>query len=355
MQKKAFLRKQFQKLKVDAVLITDLVNIRYLSGFTGSSAFIIITKKDAVFATDFRYEEQSHHEVKGYKIKIEHTERSKEIKNLCDGLGVKKLGFEDHGVSFGFYKKLLNKRIKLVPLTGVVEALRIIKSPRELSCMKISIKRAESAFRKLLPSIKKGASERKLALKFGELLKEEGCKKLPFEVIVASGPMSALPHAMPTNRRLKKGDLVVFDWGGEYNGYCSDMTRTVLLDGRDISKQKEIYYNVLEAQARAVKAVRAGVESAVIDAAARDYIRDKGFGDHFGHGTGHGVGLAVHEKPVVSWRNKDLIHKNMVFTIEPGIYLPEFGGVRIEDMVIAGKNRAELLTSLPKKLRIIKG
>ncbi|HDH05132.1 MAG TPA: aminopeptidase P family protein [Nitrospirae bacterium] len=355
MQKKALLRKQFQKLKVDAVLITDPVNVRYLTGFTGSSGFVIISEKHAIFVTDFRYQEQAEQEVKGFKIKIEHTERTGEIKNICDVYGIRKPGFEDHHVTYGLYRKLIKRKLKPRPVTNVVESLRIVKSAKELSCIKTAVKRAEAAFRKLSPHIKAGAAEQKLALKFEELLKLEGCKTLPFGVIVASGEMSALPHAKPTDRKLKKGDLVVFDWGGECKGYCSDMTRTVLLKGRNISGQKELYYNVLEAQKRAINSVKSGIEASVIDAAARDYIAQQGYGDYFGHGAGHGVGLAVHEKPVVSWRNKELIKENMVFTIEPGIYLPGFGGVRIEDMVVVRKNKAELLTSLPKKLKIIEG
>ncbi len=353
MQRKARLRKDLSRYGVDGILITDLLNVRYLSGFTGSSGFIIITRKHAIFVTDFRYQEQVRHEVRGYSVKIEHTERSKEIKNICDVYGIKKLGFEDHDVSYGFYKKLIKRKLKLSPLTNIVESFRIIKSPVELSCIKASIKRAETAFKKLQPFIKTGVTELKLALKLEDLLKQEGCKKIPFGVIVASGSRSALPHAKPTNRKLKKGDLVIFDWGGEYEGYYSDMTRTLLVNGDNISKQKELYYNVLEAQKKAIDKVKSGIGTSEIDAAARDYIKQEGYDDFFGHGAGHGVGLAVHEKPVVSWRNKETVRENMVFTIEPGIYLPDFGGVRIEDMVVVGKNRAELLTSLPKKLKMI--
>ncbi len=353
MHKKALLRKQLNTQKVDAILITDLINVRYLTGFTGSSGYAVITKKHAVFVTDFRYEEQSVHEVRGFSIKIEHTKRSREIRNICDVYGIKTLGFEEHDLTYGFYRKLVKRKIKLRPLANSVESLRMIKSPKELACIRASIRRAETAFKKLAPYIKAGTTERKLALKLEELLKKQGCKTLPFEVIVASGPMSALPHAAPTDRKIKKGDLIVIDWGGEYDGYCSDMTRTVLMKGANVSKQREIYYNVYEAQKRALEAVRSGIRSADIDAAARNYIDKAGFADFFGHGTGHGVGLAVHEKPVVSWRNKDQVKENMVFTIEPGIYLPGFGGVRIEDMVIVRKNRAEILTSLPKKLKCI--
>lgn len=353
MLKKRLFRKKFLKSGIDGFLITDLINVRYLSGFTGSSGFIVITKSDSIFATDFRYEEQAKAEVKGFKFRFQRTERSNEIKKIAEDNGIKKLGFEDHNVSYAFFKKLLRKGIRVKAVAGSVESLRLIKSDEEMSCIITAVRRAENAFRKLQPSIKPGITELKLALKFEGLLKKEGCKKLPFEVIVASGSMSALPHAKPSNKIIKKGDLIVFDWGGECNGYYSDMTRTVLLKGGDTTKQKELYYTVLEAQSRAIKAVSAGIKSSAVDRAARSYIREKGYGEKFGHGTGHGVGLAVHERPYISWKSSDIIGQSMVFTVEPGIYLPGFGGVRIEDMVAVSKNGAERLTKLSRRLMVI--
>lgn len=353
MQKKRLFKKTFLKSGIDGFLITDLINVRYLSGFTGSSGFIVIADKDAIFVTDFRYEEQAKEEVKGHKFRFERTERTKEIKKIIEDYGIKKLGFEDHSVNYAFFKKLLKKGIKLKAITGSVESLRLVKSDEELSCIKKAVQRAENAFRKLQSSIKPGITELKLALKFEEFLKKEGCKKIPFEVIVASGLMSALPHAKPSNKIIKKGDLIVFDWGGECNGYYSDMTRTVLLKGGDTTKQKELYYTVLEAQSRAIKAVKAGIKAAEIDRAARSYIKEQGYGEKFGHGTGHGIGLAVHERPYISWKSRDMIGQGMVFTIEPGIYLPGFGGVRIEDMVAVRKNGAERLTKLSRRLWVI--
>ncbi|UCH81150.1 MAG: aminopeptidase P family protein [Nitrospiraceae bacterium] len=353
MQKKALLRKKLAKARVDAILITDLINVRYLTGFTGSSGYSIITERDALFITDFRYKEQARGEVKGFKIIIENAERTGEIKKYCESYRIRTLGFEDHNVNYGLYRKLVKRKIRLKQLTNVIEQIRITKTEQELYDIRTAVKRAESAFRKLQPFIMAGTTEKKLALKLEGLLKSEGCKTLPFEVIVASGPTAALPHAQPTERKLRGGDLVVIDWGGECKGYTSDMTRTVLLKGRSISKQKELYYNVLEAQKRAIFKVQPGVNAADIDRAARTYIKQTGYDEYFGHGTGHGVGLAVHEKPVVSWRSREVIKENMVFTVEPGIYLPGFGGVRIEDMVAAKKGGADVMTSLPKKLKII--
>ncbi len=353
MQTKARLRKKLAKAGVDGILITDLINVRYLTGFTGSSGYAVITDRDALFITDFRYKEQARIEVRGYKIIIENSERSGEIKKYCDRYRIRTLGFEDHNINYSFYKKLVKRKIRLKQLTKMIEQLRITKSRQEMVHISTSVKRAESAFRKLLPIIRAGTTEKKLALKLESLLKSAGCKMLPFEVIVASGPTSALPHAQPTDRKLRGGDLVVVDWGGECEGYSSDMTRTVLLKGRSLTKQKEIYYNVLEAQKRAIHKVKPGVKTADIDRAARSYIDKAGYDESFGHGTGHGVGLAVHEKPVVSWRSTEIVKENMVFTVEPGIYLPGFGGVRIEDMVVVKKGGADVITSLPKKLKII--
>ncbi len=354
MQKKALLRRKLHKLGINGILITDLVNLRYLTGFTGSSGVLIITQKHAIFVTDFRYQEQAKQEIRGFEIRIERAERVNEIKKICEEYGIKKLGFEDHSVNYRLYKKLLRSKIRPHALTDIVESLRLIKSGKELSCIKTAVKRAETAFKKLQPFIRAGATEQKLAVRLEGLLKEEGCKIIPFGVIVASGLMSALPHAKPTNRILRKGDLIIFDWGGEYEGYYSDMTRTVVLESKNIGKQKELYSIILEAQERAIKTVKAGMKAAVIDAAARNYIKQKGYGNYFGHGTGHGVGLAVHEKPIISWRSEDMVENGMVFTIEPGVYLPGFGGVRIEDMVIVRKNNAEALTTLPKKLNVIR-
>jgi Xaa-Pro aminopeptidase len=353
MQKKVILRKKILELNLDGILITDLTNLRYLTGFTGSSGFLIITSKHAIFVTDFRYREQAKQEVKGFTIKIERADRADEIRQLLNKYRIKKLGFEDHNVSYRLYKELSRNKIKLKPLTDVVESLRFTKSEKELSCIKTAIRRAETAFKRLQPFIKAGTTEQKLAMRLEGFLKEEGCKNIPFGVIVASGSMSAFPHAKPTNRTLKAGDLVIFDWGGECDGYYSDMTRTVVLKNKNMEKHKELYSIVLEAQAKAMKTVKSGIKATLIDATVRNYIKQKGYGNYFGHGTGHGIGLAVHERPVISERSKDIIREGMVFTIEPGIYIPGFGGVRIEDMVVVKKNRTEILTTLPRGLKII--
>lgn len=353
MRKDAILRKRLPELGVDGALISDINNLRYITGFTGSSGFLIITKKDSVFVTDFRYQEQARQEVKGFKIRVETTERTKTIKEIVDEYGIKKLGFEDHSINYRTYKKLLRHKLRLKALTDTVEELRLIKSGQELSYIKTAIQRAESAFKKLLPFIRAGITERKLAMMLEGLLREEGCKRMPFGVIVASGSMSAIPHAQPTGRRLKKGDFILFDWGGECEGYYSDMSRMVAIKGKGMELLNSIYSIVLAAQEKAISSIKPGVKAKAIDKSARDFIRQRGYGNYFGHGTGHGIGLTVHERPVISWRSTDMLERGMVFTIEPGIYLQGTGGVRIEDIVAVGENGAELLTTLPRRLHII--
>jgi len=348
------LRDRLSRLNIDGILITTPANLMYLTNFTGSSGFSIITKRDAIFVTDFRYQEQARLEVKGFDIRTEDKERAKEIKRLVDELKIRRLGFEGDNVTYGFYKRMMENRIRLKPLMETIESLRAVKSDEEVSFIKKAIKRAERAFVRLRSYIKPGVSEIALSMRLEGFLKEEGCQRLPFEIIVASGQRSALPHARPTNKKLRRGDVVIIDWGGEYNGYYSDMTRAVVLGDKGISKQQELHLHVLNAQRNAMENVREGAKASVIDSAARDYIKGVGYGDCFGHGTGHGVGLQVHEKPSISWRSKDVIKRGMVFTIEPGIYIPEFGGIRVEDMVFVGGNGVEVLTSLKRELTVIR-
>jgi Xaa-Pro aminopeptidase len=219
-----------------------------------------------------------------------------------------------------------------------------------------AVRRAEAAFLDIKPYIRVGMRERAIALRLDERLKKHGSRQIPFDIIVSSGPNSAMPHAKPNERKLQRGDLVIIDWGGEANGYFSDMTRTFVLRGdHAVSKPKEIYNIVLEANRKAISSVTHGLQTKEVDTAARDFIKDAGYGEFFGHGTGHGVGLRVHEDPRITWIRSEIIRENMVFTIEPGIYIPGLGGVRIEDMVVVKQNGCKVLTGLPKKLEILPG
>ncbi|MBI4844236.1 MAG: aminopeptidase P family protein [Nitrospirae bacterium] len=352
MKRTEALKSSFPELGIKGILVTDPANIRYLSGFTGSSGCVIITQSKSLFVTDFRYSEQAEKEVeKGFRIHIENDVREKVIADLCVKHRVSRLGFEANHATYAFLGRLRRRKVRLKPLIDTVEDLREIKSAEELTYIRKAVKRAERAFLRVKPYIKTGEREINISQRLEGYLREEGCRKLPFEAIVASGPLSAMPHARPTGRRLRRGDLVVIDWGGECEGYFSDMTRTLIMDGGKNDYKKKIYSIVLDAQKKAISASLPLVKASSVDYAARNCIKMEGFGEHFGHAAGHGIGLAIHEKPIVSWRSKDTLKNGMVFTVEPGIYIPGLGGVRIEDMVYIGEKKAHLLGSLPKNLK----
>ncbi|MCG2721213.1 MAG: aminopeptidase P family protein [Thermodesulfovibrionales bacterium] len=346
------IRSSFRRTGIDGLIITDMTNVRYLSGFSGTSGFLFITRGKNFFVTDFRYREQAEQEVSGWKVFPEKGTRIHAIKRLVRITDIRTLGFES-SAAYSFYRSVSRTGLTLIPVEGLVEKMREQKKLHEISAIREAIRRAETAFLEVKPHIKHGVRELTIAMRIEERLKKNGCKKIPFEVIVASGPNSAMPHARPTGRKLQEGDFVLIDWGGEADGYFSDMTRTLLLKGSDIRKQKKIYTTVLEANKKALSAVAAGIQTKQIDNAARDHIKKNGYGDFFGHGTGHGVGLQVHEAPRITWTTSSTVREKMVFTVEPGIYLPGFGGVRIEDMVEVGDKKAFVLTSLPKTLEII--
>lgn len=353
MSKVATIQKIIRQKRIDAFLVSGIKNIRYLTGFTGSSGFAFITKDRCLFFTDFRYKEQAQKEVKGFEIVMEKGHRVKLIHSLVRKLGVKSLGFEK-SISYEFYELLKKMPVTLIPRKNLVEDLRKIKDEEEINNIKIAVERAEKAFLQVKPRIKAGVKEREISLRLEEQLKNLGCKGIPFDIIVASGRNSSMPHARPTEKKIEKGDFVIIDWGGEAEGYFSDMTRTLLMDGNGLSEKVRVYNVVNDARQRAIKAVREGVKTQEVDSAARNAIKDAGYGEFFGHGTGHGVGLDVHELPNISWAKGERICNGMVFTIEPGIYIPELGGVRIEDMVFVKNGKAALLTSIKRELEIIK-
>lgn len=345
-------RKALKTKGIDAFFVGSLRNIRYLTGFTGSSAFVLLTRERGLFFTDFRYQEQAAEEVGHYEIEIERGKRIDVLRTLAKKLGIQRLGFET-SLSFEFYSALKRLPVDLVPVRDLVEDLRKRKDDQEIGAIRTAAERAERAFLSIKPRIRVGAREREIALRLEEQLKKEGCRTIPFDIIIASGRNAAMPHAKPTDKKIEKGDFVIIDWGGEAEGYYSDMTRTLLMAGDSLAEKIRIYAIVNEAREKALRAVKTGAKTRDVDRAAREVIRGAGYGEYFGHGTGHGVGLEVHETPRVSWVRSEGITPGMVFTIEPGIYLPGLGGVRIEDMVAVRKDTAELLTSLGRDLEII--
>lgn len=337
---------------VSAFLVTNLKNIRYLTGFTGSSAMLLLLKRQSFLITDFRYREQAAEEVVGAEILISKGSPLKEVRTLLEERRIRKIGFEETA-PFLLFKKL-SRHLSPIPLRDLVEGLRVLKDNHEIELIREAVRRAERAFKTVKPYIKRGKKEIEIARRLEEAIRMEGARTLPFPVIVASGERSSLPHASPSDRRLQYGDLLIIDWGAEAEGYYSDMTRTFLIGGSDSTEKRRVFQTVLEALERAKKTAKQGVKAYTVDEAAREHIKAKGYGKQFGHGTGHGVGLDIHEAPRISWIGKETLRKGMVFTVEPGVYIPGMGGVRIEDMVAITTGGVETLTSLSRRLEVIK-
>lgn len=347
------LEKVFERIKTDsnAFLITNLKNIRYLTGFNGSFAVALLTKEVCYLLVDFRYIEQAKKEAKAEILEFRDS-WLKEIKKIIHKEKIKKLSFEV-SCSYETFSKLSETRgIKLFPKRYVIETLRAIKDREEIEFIRKAVKIAEKAFLNIKANIKEGVSERSIAMLLEQEMKKLGSEQLPFPPIVASGNNSSMPHWRNSGKLLKRGDFVIIDWGAEYKGYFSDMTRTFII-GKATKRQIEIYETVNKARLEAIKKIKVGVEAKKIDAKARNLIKHSGYGEKFGHATGHGVGMDIHELPKINKSSKEIIQPGMVFTVEPGIYIEGFGGVRIEDMVVVGYKSVEILTKLPTELEII--
>lgn len=338
---------------IGSLLVTRREDVRYLTGFTGSAGSLLVASGRPCLITDFRYRLQASAETKGISIVIQKGDFFDSLREAAGRLGVAALWFDESSVTVDGFKKLRKQKLTLKGHRDLVRELRQRKDDQELANIRIAVRRAEESFRELRQYIKPGARERELGLKLEYLMREKGARKAAFDTIVASGGNGAMPHASVTDRRIKKGELVTFDFGAEADGYFSDITRTVCV-GRPSARQREIHALVLKAQAAAVRSVRPGVSCKSVDDAAREVIKDAGHGKQFGHGTGHGIGLMVHEGPSVSPLSKDLVEPDMVFTVEPGVYIDGWGGVRIEDMVLVTGDGAKVLTTLPRELESLK-
>jgi len=354
--------KRLQKLRtaivekeLDSLLLTQPENLVYISGFTGSSGWLFIAEHNAILATDFRYVEQAKRESPDFVIIQTKRELRDWLPDLVSDLGWHKLGFEANFISYTGYHKL-NEAIKtkqvnleLVPTIGIVEQLRSTKEPEELGFIIKAIELAESAFEQARTIIKPGITEKEVAWEIEKILRQEGSEGIPFEIIVASGPNSALPHAQPTEKMINSGEPVLIDMGARISGYCSDFSRTLSL-GKTDKTFREIFNTVLKAQTNAIERVESGMDASQADQLARRIVEQAGYGDAFGHGLGHGVGLAVHEYPTLGPSSSDSLADGMVFTVEPGIYLEGKGGVRIEDMLVLEHGKARVLSRAKKNL-----
>jgi Xaa-Pro aminopeptidase len=347
------LRRQFAGKEIDGIFITQSENRRYLSGFDGSAGFLIISARKSVLATDFRYTEQAVAEAPDFEILRIANKIDDWFPGLVDEMGIRALGFESGDVSFGFHRQLREtlrkKKIKavIVPVEGLVESVRAVKEPGEITLMKKAAAITDNAYESVLPMIKPGVTETRVAWELEKAMREKGSQALPFEIIVASGPRAALPHARPTERVMEDGDPVVIDMGAKYEGYASDLSRTLCVGTPDDTFRK-VYNTVLKAQQAAANMISKGTTGKAADYTARQIIRKAGYGEAFGHSLGHGVGLAAHELPRLGPNSEDALTEGMVFTIEPGIYLSGWGGVRIEDTVVMENGKVKPVTRAVK-------
>lgn len=353
MEKLNKIRTAMQKENLDALLITSPINRRYMTGFTGTAGAVVITLEKAIFITDFRYTSQASEQAKGFEV-VEHKQSIiSEIRDQLLAAKVKRIGFEKDHVTFAMYEQYKSAIDgELVPVSNLVENLRLYKSADELKIMKKAAEIADQAYQHIQGFIKPGVKEIEISNELEFFMRRQGADSSSFDTIVASGWRSALPHGVASEKEIQNGELVTLDYGALYQGYCSDTTRTVAV-GEISDELKNIYDIVLEAQLRGVKGIKPGMTGKEADALTRDYISEKGYGDHYGHSAGHGLGMEVHEAPALSRLSETTLQPGMVVTVEPGIYVPDVGGCRIEDDIIITENGNERLTISSKELIIL--
>ena len=348
------LRTKLEEKGLDAILISSAENRQYISGFTGSAGYLVASGDNAVLATDFRYTEQAGLQAPEFEVRRSGGDWSWLVDLLKEG-GVKKIGFESHQMTVAGYGHIATAlgglpsadRPTLVATTGIVEGLRTIKDQEELVLMQKAIDTADAAMEAVSPTIRPGETEREVAWRLEKAMRELGADSLSFDTIVAAGPNGAMPHHRPSDRAVSDGEPIVIDMGAKVGGYCSDITRTFCVGTPDETFRK-IYDIVLGSQLTAIATVRAGMSGGEADDLSRVVIAEAGYGENFGHSLGHGLGLVVHEYPRVSPKSEDALEEGTVFTVEPGIYLSGWGGVRIEDVVLLEKDGARVLSKAAK-------
>ena len=351
------LRQQLASEGIGALFVSAPENRRYLSGFTGSAGYLVISQEHALLATDFRYWEQVGRQCPDFElVKLTQGDLRSWLPGALERLGAATLGFEAGHVTYTLHESLKRAvrsmkpalRPRLRSTSELVESLRSLKEEEELAVIIRAVEIADRAFEEVAAGMEPGVTERQVAWLLERSMREQGAESVSFDIIVAAGPNAALPHHRPSDWAIQRGEPVIIDMGARVEGYCSDLSRTVCL-GRTDDQYKRVYDLVLGAQETAIAAVQAGMSGHEGDKLARDVIEKAGHGEQFGHGTGHGVGLAIHENPRVSRNASNELTDSMVFTIEPGVYIPGWGGVRIEDIVVLEKGKARNLTCAHKR------
>ena len=349
------LRKKMAESGIDTVMICSDENRRYLSGYTGkdgsydeSAGILVITGKDLVLACDPRYDQQAEQEAPLYSVVCYKKRLPEELPGILESVGARKVGVEDARLTLKDYNEFIHGieqsdlGAEIVPCSGLFKDLRIRKDDTEVDLIRKALKIAETSFLQFKETIKEGMDEKQAAWTLEKRMRENGAESLSFDVIAASGPQSALPHAIPGEKRFEAGEPLLFDFGAKVDGYCSDTTRTLIM-GRTEPQFEEVYHTVFEAQKQAVEAIKPGIKASQADAVAREYIDSTKFTGKFGHSLGHGVGIAIHEAPRLSRLDETVLEAGMVVTVEPGIYIPGWGGIRLENMILVTENGAEVL------------
>jgi Xaa-Pro aminopeptidase len=345
--------------QIDALMVTVQENRHYLSGFrAGDGQFdetagvLIIGGEYQILVTDSRYELEARHQTPQVDVRCYRKKLAQYLADMFQELGIRRLGFESKRVTVQQHQELDDclkttaDPVTLVPVEDVVEKLRLIKDQQEVEHTRGAIALAEAAFEHLLGVLVPGMTEIEVAWELEQHMRRAGADEVSFPVIVAAGPNSALPHAVPSRRAISEDEPLLIDWGARLRGYCSDTSRTVII-GRASDRFSTIYRIVHEAQQKAIAAMRPGISTRQVDSVARDHIAAAGYGEYFGHGLGHGTGLAIHEAPRLSPLSKETLQPGMICTVEPGIYLPDWGGIRLENQVVITENGVDVLTTLP--------
>lgn len=351
--RRAKLEQFFVKHGFDVLLVSNLPNIRYLCGFSGSEGVLLLTRESAWLLCDSRYTTQAAAETVDTEIR-QFSEKHDAVSILLDELKLDRIGFESAHITVAAFMELSAKLKgrQMVPVGADLDQIRAHKDQDEIVRLAAVARIASDALQAVVTMVRPGVSEADIARELEFEMRRRGADGRSFDFIVASGQRGAMPHGRASDKIVASGELVTIDYGAVMDGYCSDETVTVAAGQPDL-RSREIYDIVLEAHDRAISLVRPGKSCRELDAVARDFIKEQGYGEYFGHGLGHGVGLEIHEKPVVSPRSETIIEEGMVFTIEPGIYIPGFGGVRIEDTVTVTSDGCQLLTQVPKTLMTI--
>lgn len=345
------IRERLRDEALDAMIIQSPINRRYMSGFTGSAGTLVISQHHTWLLVDFRYVEQAKAQVD--TIQVERVDKPLEdLGRLLADHQLHRVAFEAGHLTVHEHQRLAEvvNQVRWEPRVDWIETLRGVKDDEEVAAIQKAVDVADAAFEHIVDFLRPGVTEREVALELEFFMRRKGAESLAFPSIVASGPNGALPHAVPSDRRIERGDLVTLDFGCVVDGYCSDITRTVAIGDPD-EKSRDLYALVLRAQLAAMEAIQPGVEAREVDRVARDIISEAGYGDYFGHGLGHGLGMNVHEEfPRLSPRGEVVLQPGMVSSVEPGIYIPGWGGIRIEDLVVVTETGCRILTQSSKEL-----